>query len=79
VNKKRKDKLLEAIKKVRRSPTQVNLKAAQRLLDRAAKTNLIHKNKVGRLKSKLAKLLSKKGKKRTGVKKRPSRVPIKKA
>lgn len=60
VNKKRKETLKEAIKKTRRSPTEANVKAAQKLLDKAAKTNLVHKNKAARLKSKLAKLLSKK-------------------
>ena len=38
------------------------LKTAYSVLDKAAKTNLIHKNKAARLKSKLAAELSKKSK-----------------
>ncbi len=50
----------EALKKARKNPTEANLKKAYSLLDKAAKTNVIHKNKASRLKSRLARLASKK-------------------
>jgi len=53
----------EAVKVASQKPTAVNLKKAYSALDTAAKKNYIHKNKSSRLKSRLAKLLSKTGKK----------------
>lgn len=49
----------EAVKKLRKTPTVTNLTQAYKQLDRAAKTNVIHKNKAARLKSRLTKLLPK--------------------
>lgn len=50
----------EALKKARKNPTPENIKKAYSALDKAAKTNVIHKNKASRLKSRLAKLAAKK-------------------
>lgn len=50
----------EALKKARKNPTEANIKKAYSLFDKAAKTNVIHKNKASRLKSRLAKLANKK-------------------
>jgi len=49
-----------ALKKARKNPTPANLKKVSSLMDKAAKINVIHKNKAGRLKSRLAKLAIKK-------------------
>lgn len=48
----------KAVLTSRRSKTEASLKAAFRALDRAAKTNVIHKNKASRLKSRLSKMLA---------------------
>lgn len=50
----------EALKKARKNPIEANIKKAYSLLDKAAKTHVIHKNKASRLKSRLAKLALKK-------------------
>lgn len=47
------------IKKMRKSPSAKNLTIAFQALDKAAKRNIIHKNKASRLKSRLSKLLKK--------------------
>lgn len=47
----------EAVKAVRKHPTAKALSQAAKLLDKAAKTHIIHKNKAARLKSRLANLL----------------------
>lgn len=54
-NKVKKDNLKSLVKKARVSNTPENLQAVYSALDKAAKTNLIHKNKANRLKSRLAK------------------------
>lgn len=54
-NKKKKDNLKSLIKKVRVNKTPENLRAVFSALDKAAKVNLIHKNKASRLKSRLSK------------------------
>lgn len=56
----RKSAYKKAVSSVRKSPTAEALKAAYKALDKAAKTNVIHKNKASRLKSRLSKLLVKK-------------------
>ena len=43
--------------KVKKEPTGENLSAAFSSIDRAAKKNLIHKNKAGRVKAQLSKLV----------------------
>lgn len=50
----------DAVKGMRRKPTNKALSHAFRQLDKAAKTNVIHKNKASRLKTRLTKLLKKK-------------------
>ena len=50
----------ETVKAVRKHPTLKMLSAASKILHKAAKTNVIHKNKAARLKSRLSKLLGKK-------------------
>ncbi|HUS59811.1 MAG TPA: 30S ribosomal protein S20 [Nevskiaceae bacterium] len=57
INKKIKRKIKKALKKARQKPTKKTLAEAARVLDRAAKKKLIHKNKAARLKSRLVKLL----------------------
>ena len=52
-------KYKEALKEARKNPTEENIKKAYSLLDKAAKTNVIHKNKAARLKSRLMKLANK--------------------
>jgi small subunit ribosomal protein S20 len=48
-----------AVKKMRKSPSAKQLTIVFSLLDKAAKRNIIHKNKASRLKMRLAKLLIK--------------------
>lgn len=50
----------EAVSKMRKSPTSKNLITVYQKLDRASKSQVIHKNKASRLKSRLSKLLKKK-------------------
>lgn len=51
--------LQKLVKSMRKKPTQKSLSAVFTALDKAAKINVIHKNKAARLKSRLAKLLKK--------------------
>jgi small subunit ribosomal protein S20 len=67
-NKKLKDLFRKAVKKAEKSPTESSVRKAVKLTDKAAKKNIIHKNKAARIKSKLAKLL--------GGKKQPVRPKI---
>jgi small subunit ribosomal protein S20 len=64
VNRRIRRQLKEILKKTRKSPTKKGLTLAASALDRAAKKQVIHKQKAARLKSRLAKL-AKKGKKKT--------------
>lgn len=52
--------LKELIRKAEKKPTEKTIKTAITMADKAAKTNIVHKNKAARLKSKLSKLLKKK-------------------
>ncbi len=52
----------DLVKKAKKSPSEKTILAAVKATDKAAKKNLIHKNKAARVKSALAKLLSPKGK-----------------
>jgi small subunit ribosomal protein S20 len=54
------ESLRNVIKAMRKSPSAKALTAAFQALDKAAKRNIIHKNKASRLKSNLAKLIVKK-------------------
>lgn len=54
-NRKKESVLKSLIKKARLNNSPENLRAVFSALDKAVKTNLIHKNKVSRLKSRLSK------------------------
>jgi small subunit ribosomal protein S20 len=65
-NLKRKDAISDTVKKIKKLVTTKNMKEALALLpeafkaiDKACKTNLIHKNTASRKKSRLAKMLAK--------------------
>ncbi|MDO8620959.1 MAG: 30S ribosomal protein S20 [Candidatus Levybacteria bacterium] len=60
-NRKAKNLLRDAIKKGRKNPSEKNIIQATKLIDKAVKKYIIHKNKAARLKSSLSKLISKKG------------------
>lgn len=49
-------KLKEILKKAEKNPTQALLIEAVKTTDKAAKNNIIHKNKAAHIKSKLSKL-----------------------
>ena len=51
------------VKTMRKNPSKKALTLAFKTLDKAAKTNVIHRNKAARLKSRLTRLLQKKNKK----------------
>jgi small subunit ribosomal protein S20 len=61
-NRAQKSALRTAVKKVRTAATpadaQAALKAAEALLDRAGRKNLVHRNTASRTKSRLAKLVA---------------------
>jgi len=57
---KKRELLRDKIKQFRKKPSQKSLPAVFQNLDKAVKTNLIHRNKADRLKSRLSKLLLKK-------------------
>ena len=50
----------KAVKNTKKSPTVKKLSEATKTIDKAAKKNIIHKNKAARLKSRLARLNSSK-------------------
>jgi small subunit ribosomal protein S20 len=50
----------KAVKTTKKSATDKKLSAATKVIDKAAKKGIIHKNKAARLKSRLAKLTGKK-------------------
>lgn len=54
-NKIKKENIKSLIKKARSDNNSANLQAVFSALDKATKTNLIHKNKAARLKSRLSK------------------------
>jgi small subunit ribosomal protein S20 len=57
LNKMRSDSFKDAIKKALKSPTADTIKAAQKALDKAAKTGVIKKNTAARRLSRLMKKL----------------------
>lgn len=59
-NQKIRKSLKAAFKKALKSPTLPNVNSAFKLIDKAAKNKIIHKNKAARFKSKLSKLGPKK-------------------
>lgn len=57
-NKKREGMVDKLLRAARKSPSVENLKNVYSALDKAAKVNLIHKNRAARLKSRLSKLVT---------------------
>ncbi len=57
VNSKVKTAYKAAVIAFRKKPSAAGLPAVFKVLDKAAKTNVIHKNKASRLKSRLSKLI----------------------
>lgn len=68
-NKKAKRKAEQAIKIFKQKPNKENLAQAYSAIDKAAKRNIYHANKVARIKSKLTKMLPSSSKKASGKKK----------
>lgn len=58
INRKTKKRLSLSIKNFEKSPKDGDLSAVYKIIDLAAKKNLIHPNKASRIKSKLSKLAS---------------------
>ena len=56
-NLQRKNAYKKAVKDFLKHPTEAGLKSVFSAVDRAAKTNVIHKNKASRIKSRLSKKL----------------------
>lgn len=56
-NKKQREQYRDLVKDARKKPTEKSVSAAFQAIDKAAKNNLIHKNKAARLKSSLSKLM----------------------
>ena len=56
-NAKQETALKDAVKAAKQTPTQKTVSLATSLVDKAAKKNIIHKNKAARLKSSLSKLV----------------------
>lgn len=67
-NKDLSELLKTAIRKVKKLPTEKNMKDAVVLVDKAVKNNIIHKNKAARVKSGLSKLFKKPGHKNISIK-----------
>ena len=59
VNLKRKQVLKNQVKKLKKSKSKKDISLLYSLADKAVKTKTIHKNKAGRIKSRLAKIASK--------------------
>jgi small subunit ribosomal protein S20 len=77
VNKLLVNKLEIAVRHAKKSKKHEEIKLATSLADRAAKKNIIHKNKAARIKSQLSKLESQKTSKKEPVK-APKKVSAKK-
>lgn len=67
-NKNFSDLLKKGLKKVKKTPTEKNIRDAVVLVDKAVKKNLIHKNKASRIKSGLSKLIKKPSQKTATIK-----------
>ncbi|OGD93327.1 hypothetical protein A2697_00670 [Candidatus Curtissbacteria bacterium RIFCSPHIGHO2_01_FULL_41_44] len=61
----------------RKKPTQAGLLTVYKAADRAAKTNVIHKNKAARIKSRLSKMLTKVAGLKVPIKKSSKTKPTK--
>jgi small subunit ribosomal protein S20 len=60
VNRVYRNKLKSALKETREKKTKKSLQGAYRVVDRAAKKKVIHKNKAARIKSRLVKQIKSK-------------------
>ena len=69
VNKKVRSFVDLIVKIAQRKPTPKSVQKAFKVIDKAVKNNIMHKNKAARLKSKLSKLISKKVSASTKIKK----------
>lgn len=58
-NRKVRDGVKELVAKFRKKPTRESYSKITSVLDKAAKNNVLHKNKASRLKSRLSSLLTK--------------------
>lgn len=65
INLKRKKNYKKAVRDFLKNPTEAGFSVVYKALDRAAKTNIIHKNKAARLKSRLSRKIVKKASKST--------------
>lgn len=72
-NKALKRRYKDLVKKALGEPTEENIKKAVSVIDRAAKRNIIHKNKASRLKSRVMKPKKKKVEKGKGKKAKKKR------
>ncbi|OGH02965.1 MAG: hypothetical protein A2798_00875 [Candidatus Levybacteria bacterium RIFCSPHIGHO2_01_FULL_37_17] len=52
--------LKQVLKQIKNKPTAESIKKAIKIADKAAKKNIIHKNKASRIKSRLSKLVKNK-------------------
>lgn len=57
-NLKVKNEIKSLIKKFKKTKSQSDFKNLQKLLDKAGQKNIIHRNKAGRIKSRLSKLVT---------------------
>ena len=76
-NRLKKEQLKRTLKKAQKVPTVENIRAAVSAADKAAKTNLISKNKADRLKSRLSKLLTQTAPQKETAKKTKQSIPRK--
>jgi|WetSurMetagenome_2_1015567.scaffolds.fasta_scaffold887559_1 small subunit ribosomal protein S20 len=70
--------LKKVLKETSKKPSEVTLKKAVQLIDKAAKKNIVHRNKAARLKSKLTRLVAKKPGKAPVSKPQKTEKPAKK-
>lgn len=77
-NRSVKNVLRDLVKKAKTSGIKSNLSSAFQSIDKAAKQNIIHKNKAARMKSALSKSETKKDKKPVAVKKVVKKAVLKK-
>lgn len=68
-NRKQKEQLRNLLKKVHSQPAASSFQKVTSMIDKAAKTGLLHKNKASRMKSRLAKLATRTPEKRSSLKK----------
>lgn len=72
INLKVKQAYKKTVRDFVKKPTEAGLKAVFKAVDKAAKGNIIHKNKASRIKSRLSKKLPKTSTKKTSPTKKPA-------